>query len=136
METPDGRTPPGSIRSLGATFLALVRTRIALVGVELREETRRALGLLVIVGVALLFLGATLVAIALFVAAVFWDTHPLLALGGLALVYAAIGIGLLLRAQARLRDGPIPFEATVMEFDKDLSTLRPSPSRRGLGDGE
>jgi uncharacterized membrane protein YqjE len=127
METPDdpgSGAPPGSVSSVAATLLALLRTRIALVGVELREETRRAIGLLLALAIAVLFAGASLVAFAFFVAAAFWDTHPLLALGGITLLYAAIGIGLLLRVRAVLRDAPIPFEATVREFDEDLSMLR------------
>jgi uncharacterized membrane protein YqjE len=116
---------------IGATLLALLRTRVALVGVELREETRRVLGLLLLAGLALILAGAALVAFALFVAAAFWETHPLLALGGIVVVYAALAAVLLLRVQASLRDAPIPFEATVREMETDLSMLRtssPSPS--------
>lgn len=109
---------------LGATLLALLRTRVALAGVELREETRRALGMLVALAIAWLFVGAALVALALLVAAAFRETHPLLALGGMTALYAAIGVALLLRVRAALRDAPIPFEATVREFDQDLSSLR------------
>jgi uncharacterized membrane protein YqjE len=129
MDAPEGRAgdpSPGSLGSVAATVLALVRTRVALVGVELREETGRAIGLLVSVAVAVLFLGAALVAFALFVGVVFWDTYRVPALAVVTVLYAAIGIVLLMRIRSALRTAPIPFEATLGELDRDLAAMRSS----------
>jgi uncharacterized membrane protein YqjE len=117
------RAPHGSLHGLGATLLALVRTRVALAGVELREETQRAVGLLLLAGTALLFFGAALVVAALLVAAAFRDTHPVLALAGMTALYATIGIAILLRIRTSLKAAPLPFAASVQEFEDDLALL-------------
>lgn len=120
---PEESAPRASLRGLGATLLALVRTRVALLGVELREETQRAVGLLVLAGVAVLFLGAALVVVALLVAAAFWETHRLLALAAIAAAYVAIGVAILWRLRAALKAAPLPFASTVREFEEDLAML-------------
>jgi uncharacterized membrane protein YqjE len=126
VAAPDRPQAPaeGSLRGWGATLLALVRTRVALVGVELREETQRGIGLLVLAGIAVLFLGAALAVVAVLVAAAFWETHRLLALAAIAAAYVAIGVALLWRIAAGLKAAPLPFAASVRELEEDLAMLQ------------
>jgi uncharacterized membrane protein YqjE len=121
-DQPEGAAP-GSLSAIAASLLALVQTRVELLGVELREEVLRAQRVLLMAAAAVLFLGAALVLLALVVAQLFADTHPLAALAAMTLVYLAIAAWLVLRMRDTVARGPAPFEATLRELDQDVGTL-------------
>jgi uncharacterized membrane protein YqjE len=123
-DRPGGQREPGSLREVGASLLALVRTRFELLGLELREEALRAQRVLVMSTIAAFFLGAALVLVGVFVAVAFRDSYPLVALGLVVALFAAIGVGLALHVRSSLVKGPKPFSATVKELEEDLSLLR------------
>jgi uncharacterized membrane protein YqjE len=111
-------------RALGSSVLELLRARTELLGVELAQEAARRKQMVVLAAVATVFLGMGLLLFAFFVAVLFWDTHRLLAVGGVTLAYAGMGIGALVRLRAAVRDSPPPFSATLAEFRKDLDMIR------------
>ncbi len=122
--------PPGpldTLRALGATLMGLVGTRAELLVVELREETERRKEMLVLAGVAGVFLAMGLALCALFIIVVFWDTHRIIATAGVTLAYLGIGAWALVRMKEKARASPPPFEATLAEFAKDLEMLRTGP---------
>jgi uncharacterized membrane protein YqjE len=53
----------------------------------------------------------------------FWDTHRLMAMGGMTLLFLAIGVGALLVLRARARAAPRPFETTLRELSADREML-------------
>jgi uncharacterized membrane protein YqjE len=116
--------PLDSLRALGATFLALIGTRAELLVVELREEGERRKEMLVLAGVAAVFLGLGLALAAFFVVVLFWDTHRVAATAAVTLVYLGIGAGALARLKEISRSSPPPFQATLAEFAKDLEMLK------------
>jgi uncharacterized membrane protein YqjE len=116
--------PLSALRSLGATFLALLGTRAELAVLELREEGERRKEMLLLAAVAGLFFALGLLLVALFIVVLFWDTHRLGALGGVTLVYLGIGGLALVRLKEKMRDSPPPFEATLAELAKDAEALR------------
>ena len=116
--------PLDSLRSLGATFLALIGTRAELLVVELREEGERRKEMLVLAGVAAVFLALGLLLAALLVVVVFWDTYRVAAAAAVTLLYLGIGAWALLRVKEKARTSPPPFEATMAEFAKDLEMLK------------
>jgi uncharacterized membrane protein YqjE len=116
--------PLEALRALGASFLALIGTRAELLVVELREEGERRKEMLVLAGVAALFLGLGLLLVALFVVVLFWDTHRIAAAGAVTVVYLGIGAGALARLRQKSRSSPPPFEATLAEFAKDVEMLK------------
>lgn len=116
--------PVDAARALGSSVLALLRARMELLGVELAQETARRKRMLVLAAVGGVFLGMGLLLLAFFVVVLLWDTHRLLAIGGVTLAYAGIGIGALLRLRVAARDSPSPFSATLAEFRKDLDLIR------------
>jgi uncharacterized membrane protein YqjE len=124
----DASRPEGSVRSVGTMLLALFGTRIELLGVELREESLRAQRLLVIGAVAAFFLGAALVLAGILFVVALWDSHRLLALGALIVLYGGLGIGLLLHIRLSARKAPLPFSATAREIEADLELLRQTSS--------
>ena len=126
MDTPDRPqgAAPGSISAIAASVLALVHTRFELLGVELREEALRAQRMLLMLAAAVLFLGAALVLLALVVAQLFADTHPLAALAAMMLLYVAIAAWLFLRIREAVARGPAPFAATLRELEEDMDALK------------
>ena len=121
--------PEGSVRNIGTTLLALLGTRIELVGVELREESLRVQRMLVAGAVAAILLGAALVLAGVLVVVAFWDSHRLLALAGVTVAYAAAGAILIARVRNAARAAPTPFAATAAEIQADLELLRDTPAK-------
>ncbi len=119
-----GTGPVASLRALGATLLEVVATRTELAVVELREEGERRKGELVLVAVGALFLALGLLLVALLVVVFFWDTHRMVALGGVTALYLGIAAFAFLRLRARVAAAPQPFEATLRELAADRELLR------------
>lgn len=112
-----------SLRALGATFVALVRTRLELAVVELREEAERKKEALVLGAVAGVFLAMAALLLAFFIVVVFWDTHRVAASAAVTLAYLAIGVVALLRLKRITGASPPPFEATLAELARDVEAL-------------
>lgn len=113
-----------SMRSLVATGLALLHTRVELVGVELEQELWRARNLLVWALAALLLtlLALGFAGIALIVA--FWDTHRELVsllVAALFAVLAALAIAFL---RHTLTAKPRPFDSSLAALERDLDAVR------------
>ena len=121
---PQAGAAPGSPSGAGAALLGLLGTRIELLGIELREEGLQLQRLLVLGIVAAFLLGGALVLVGVLVAAMFWDSHRLLALAAVTVLYAVIGTVVLLRLRSSALSRPLPFDATVRELQADLRALR------------
>ena len=114
----------GSLRNLGATTLALIRTRVELVATEFAEEKERRKEMLILAVVGALFLALGLLLVAFFVVVLFWDNYRLLATGGVTLAYLGIGAWALVKLRRKIRESPPPFAATLAEFENDLALLK------------
>lgn len=113
-----------SIGGVAASLVGLVRTRLELAALEAAEEKSRVLALLGMAAAALLFLTLALLVLTAAIAVAFWPTeHRYLALGGLAAIYALIGLGLLLRVRRDLLTQPPPFSATLEVLERDAAAL-------------
>ena len=122
--SPRGSGLHDSLRALGATLLALLCARGELIALELQEERARAGRKLVLAVLSALFLAMGMLLAALLVVLLYWDTHPLLAGGGVTSLYLGIGAWSFLRLRKISDDGPPPFSATMGEFANDLRLLR------------
>ena len=114
----------GSLRNLGATTLALIRTRVELVATEFAEEKERRKEMLILAVVGALFLALGLLLVAFFVVVLFWDNYRLLATGVVTLAYLGIGAWALVKLRRKIRESPPPFAATLAEFENDLELLK------------
>lgn len=121
------RPPLESLRALGASFLALVHTRIELALVELREEAERRKEVVVLAAVGGVFLALGALLLAMSIVVFFWDTHRLRAAVIVTGVYLGIGLFALWRISQRRRTAPPLFEATLGEIAKDVEALRSRP---------
>ncbi|MBQ5962683.1 phage holin family protein [Massilia sp. ZL223] len=109
-----------AVGRIGSTVLAMARTRLELAAVELQEETQRLFGYLAwALAAAVLALGALVLAV-LFVLVLFWDTHRLLAVGGMTVLFA-LGCGFaVMKLRTGLASRPPLLGATLAELRKDV----------------
>ncbi|MFT0547101.1 phage holin family protein [Allopusillimonas ginsengisoli] len=113
-----------SVGDLASTLLSIVGTRLELFSLEASEQKSRLITLLAMAFAMLLFLTLALLVFSIAVALYFWPTdHRYMALYVLALVYGAVGIGLLLTVRSKLLYSPMPFAATVDELRRDLALV-------------
>lgn len=113
----------GAMRGIGPAFIALIKTRIELLGIELAEERSR-LGVIAILGAgALLCAGMLLLLANLFVLAWFWDGHRFQAIAGLIVLHGAGLAACALAIKARVDARPPMFEATIAELKADLEAV-------------
>jgi len=109
---------------IASTLLAMARTRLALAAVEAQEEAQRLLGYVAWTLLAA-FLGAgAFMLVALFVIALFWETHRLLAIAGMAALFALVAAVILVRVRAALASGPGMMAATLAELNKDIAFIK------------
>lgn len=112
-----------SLRNLAATATAMVRTRLELLGLELQEERVRLTRLALLGLMALFFAALGIVMLTFFIVVLFWDSHRLLTVGVLTLLYLGLGAGLALLARKEVQNRPKLFAASVAELAKDREQL-------------
>lgn len=112
-----------SLRRFGATLVTLAHTRLELAGTELEEQVAHAASIVVWVVVTLVLGSLALIMAVILLLVAFWDSHPLLAAGGitLALMLATLASWLALRRQVRTR--PKFLGATLAELERDRVAL-------------
>ena len=119
----EGRGLFDSLKVLAATLVALAHTRLDLLSTDLEEEREQLVSVLLLLLVALFSLGVGVVLLAILIAVVFWDSHRLLALGGLTGVFLAGGVAAFGFARHKLRTKPKLFAASLAELAKDRQQL-------------
>ena len=113
-----------SLSQVASDLTAILQTRAELFSVELAVQRARFFSLLGLFGIAIIFLLLALVVVSILVISFFWPSEfHYLAIGGLALLYAILGLCLTWRLIHRLRTEALPFELTRQELSKDLTLL-------------
>ncbi len=114
-----------SLRSFLATWVAVVKTRVEIISVEL-EEQREWLEQMILLAVGAAFcLSMGLILFTLFVVVLFWDRYPLVVLGGFTILYLGGGLALWLTLRHKMETKPRLFSATTEELGKDYASLQP-----------
>ena len=112
-----------SIKRLAATFVAMGRTRLELLGNEIAIEKRRVLRLLVLSQAMLFFLAlGSFLAVTFFVL-LFWESR-LVVVGVLAVLVLGIAASLYLGFARQLRSTDTVFADSLAELEADLARLR------------
>lgn len=116
-----------SIKGLGATGVAILRTRLELLSTELAEEKERFLTQLVLGLAALFFIGLGIILGTLFLTVALWESHRLLVLGMFTVLFLGLGVAALVAAAKFARTQPKLFSASLAELSKDQHHLTPRP---------
>lgn len=107
-----------------AQAVALLATRLELFTLEAQEARDHLLGRLALVLLAVVCLLLALLVASLGIVLYFWPTDQrYLALGGLALLYAVLGLGFAWRVIWRARRDPAPFAVTLDVLRRDAGVL-------------
>lgn len=114
----------GSLRRALAHLIELVHTRLELASVEVEAAVRDALSLVLwsIVAIYCGSLSALLLVLTVLIA--FWDTHRLLAAGGITVLFALLSIGAALVVRRRMRTRPRLLAASIAELKRDAAALK------------
>jgi uncharacterized membrane protein YqjE len=112
-----------SLKTLSVSLVGIVHTRLELLSNDVAEEREQLTAFLVLVLLALGCLGLGVVLLAMLIVVFFWESHRLLALGGLTGIFLAAGTGLGWFAMYRVRARPRLFEASLAELSKDRQQL-------------
>ncbi|OIR05610.1 hypothetical protein GALL_123540 [mine drainage metagenome] len=116
-----------SLKRMTSTLLAIIQTRIELLGNEIEEERLRVRQMLFYGSVALFFLGMTIMLLTVFVVVVFWDSYRLQVLGGLTLLFLVAGLSFWYALRSIARARPRLFSTTLSELSDDIDRLNPRP---------
>jgi uncharacterized membrane protein YqjE len=114
-----------ALRAMGATLGEIVRVRGALLGLEAREELQRRQHMLVLAVAGAVLLHMALLLVSLLVVAAFWDGNRLLAIGGMAVFYAACAGVAVMRLRHQVATSPEPFAASLRELERDFAAMGP-----------
>jgi uncharacterized membrane protein YqjE len=113
----------GSIKRLASTLVDIVSTRLELLANELQEERLHLTQMLLFAVLVLFFFSLAVLLLTVFIVVLFWDDHLLAVLGGLCVLFFALGtlMALLLRAKARAKSKL--FSVSLAELAKDREQL-------------
>ena len=114
----------GSLKSMTALAVAIAHNRLNLLSTDLEVAREKTVSVLIMVLVALFCICFGALLLALFIVVIFWDTHRLIALGGVAGLFVLIGVVCLLRVIKALKAMPATFEASLAELAKDYKQLK------------
>lgn len=116
-----------SLKQMAGTLLVILQTRLELLSNEMEEERLRIGQMLLYGSVALLFFGLTIMLLTVFILVLFWDSHRLLVLGGLAALFLA-AVLLACNALRRVaRERSKLFSTSLAELADDRDWLAPRP---------
>ena len=114
-----------SIRGLADGLLQTAHDRLELFAVELHEEKFRVIQLFIWISAAIFSAILAITFVSLAVVYLFWDSARLAVLGGFALLYIGIFVGVLRYCQKFIARQPRPFESTIAELQQDRTCIRP-----------
>lgn len=113
-----------------STLATMVGTRLELAAVEFQEDARRMLGHVALAILAVFLLAAGFMLGAFFVILLFWDTYPLQATAGMAILFVVVALLMLLKVRSSLNAKPPLLAATLAELRKDVDYVRQAAAIR------
>ena len=112
-----------SLRTLSASLVGIVHARLELLSTDIAEEREHLITLLLLLQLALFFMGVGVLLLALLIVVAFWESHRFLALGGLTGLFLLASAGSAWLAVHKTRTRPRLFEASLAELSKDRQHL-------------
>jgi uncharacterized membrane protein YqjE len=119
--------PPGlvdSLSRLGRSGVALLRTRLAILGTEIEEERIRFARLALAVAAIAFCLQMAVLLLVVFMVVLLWESHRLVTLGAFAALFLIAGVAGVLVLKRRLARRPKMFASSLGELAKDEERLQ------------
>jgi uncharacterized membrane protein YqjE len=119
--------PPGlvdSLSRLGRSGVALLRTRLAILGTEIEEERIRFARLALAVAAIAFCLQMAVLLFVVFMVVLLWESHRLVTLGAFAALFLVAGVAGVLVLKRRLERRPKMFASSLGELAKDEERLQ------------
>ena len=113
-----------SVGRLGSTLVDMVHTRLELAAVEVEEESQRMLGYLLFALLALILFGIAFLLLAFLVIVLFWDTHRIAAVSGMAALFGVAGAIIAMKVKSGFDNKPRLLQNTIEELRKDIAYTR------------
>ena len=114
-----------SVRGLADGLIETAHDRLELFTLELHEEKLRLIQLFIWISGAIFSAILAITFASLTVVYLFWDTARLPVLGGFAVLYTGIFLGVLGYCRKCIQRQPRPFRSTVAELEEDRACIRP-----------
>ncbi len=112
-----------SLGQLGARLVGMAHTRVQLLALEIEEERRHFLAMLVLILLAAFCLGCAVVLLTTLLIVACWDAHRLLVLLALAAGYGLAGVMAVLWTTHKMRSKSPPFATSLAQLRKDERQL-------------
>lgn len=113
-----------SVGRLGSTLVDMVHTRLELAAVEVEEESQRMLGYLLFGLLALILFGIAFLLLAFLVIVLFWDTHRVAAVAGMAALFGVAGAMIAMKVKSSFDSKPRLLQNTIEEIRNDIAYAR------------
>ena len=112
-----------ALRCFLGSWVAVLKTRVELLGTELEEQREWLAKLVILSLVALFCLSFGVVFLTLFITMLFWAEYRQYVLGTFAALYLIAGLWALFAARKKGKSKPKMFSTTVSELGKDERDL-------------
>ncbi len=115
----------GSVKRLASTLISIVATRLELLSNELQEERLRLAQMLLFYVCALFCFGMGVLLLTVFIVVLYWDDHRFAVLGGLCMLFFALGALMMMLWRNMARSRSKLFSASLAELSRDREQLEP-----------
>lgn len=112
-----------SLKGLGQTFVEIMRTRMEILSLDVKEARIRFVSILMLGAFTFLLLSFGIILGVFWLITAFWESNRILVMGIITAALLGCGLVLLVLLVWKLRNGPGLFEGTIAELDKDRKAL-------------
>lgn len=121
-----------SVSRLAGTFIAILQTRLELIGVEVEEESLRFFSYLILALAAMFCIGMALLLGVVLTIVIYWDTQRMGVLITLMVLFALSGAAIMFGVRRNYRMRPRILSHTLKELSRDIERLKPTQRETGV----
>ena len=114
----------GSLRSLAANAVGIVRTRLELLANEFEEERVRTLQIILLAAIALFCAAMGVLLLTTWIVVVLWDQYRLVTIAVLGFAYLIAAAIVVLKLKTKTAERPKLFATSLAELTRDRDLLK------------
>lgn len=112
-----------SLSGLGATLVAMMRTRLQLLAIDLEEDSAHLFQIAKLTLLMLFCFGIAVILLTILISVIFWDNHRILVLSVLCGFFVLVGLLIARYTQQKIKQKPTLFASSLSELVKDWQSL-------------